>query len=72
MLYYIGQFLTSRNTFMAHGSLVCGLLYREIYFSWCHFSQTKIWPTEHVSGPKVLDVELSKHTHRLQHMLPKP
>jgi len=30
-----------------------------------HFSQKNILPAEHVSGPKVLDLELSIHTHRL-------
>jgi len=33
MLYYIGKFLTSRNIFMAHGSLISCLIYNERFTS---------------------------------------
>jgi len=41
---------------------------------WCHISNNviHIWPNEHISGPKALDLELSIHTHWLTLILLQP
>jgi hypothetical protein len=55
------------NIFLAKGSSKGFKQYKLLDSFWCYISYTEVpfWPTEHNSGPRVLDLELSKHTHWL-------
>ena len=62
------------HIFLANYSSIMNFLYIITdYFSW-HVSQRllRIWPKGHISGPRVLDFELSLQTHILTLMLLHP